>query len=165
MNYADTISKLYKNLSSYFECVFTNAEIIINDRGVKFPGVPEGEEWKNLSPSDQEQTIYIRRNGDDEVLRELKLSSCSKSYTMRTPLRIVFFKDHAEDHGKIVFNLMQSVLITNSELKAVKRDKLRLLKDESSGNYKFSGTTAYFGVDLYVIWELVSDNCEQDFCS
>lgn len=164
MTYSETIQSLSQNLLIKFDEVYFNAEIITNDKAIKLPAISLNDEWINLSPSDQRETLYIRRNGDDEVMEELKISSCSKSYKMRSSLRVVYFKDHAKNHEQILFNLMQSVLMGGTKLKSIIRDKFKLLKDESSGTYNFGPKTAYFAIDIYAIWELKNDFCEEDFC-
>ena len=83
---------------------------------------------------------------------------------MRSTLRIVYFEDHVEKHNEILSKLMQSVLIGGTKLKSIIRDKFKLLKDESSGEYNFGPTTAYFAIDIYALWELKPDTCLEDFC-
>lgn len=168
MTFSEVIQNLAGNIIVNFDEVYTNAEIVnITDAGKlteKFPAVSVADEWINLVPTDQRETIYIRRNGDDEVVEELKLGSCVKSYRMRSQLRIVFFKDHAKNHNEIIAHLMQAVLVTGTKLKSIIRDKWRLQKDESSGDYNFGATTAYFAIDIYALWTLQTDTCEEDFC-
>lgn len=164
MNYAETISTIANSIASTFDEVYFDAEIIVNDKGIKKPAIALNDEWISLAPTDQRETIYIRRNGDDEVLEELKLGSCIKSYKMRSSLRIVFFKHVANNHSEIIFRMMQSVLITGTRLKAILRDKWKLKKDESSGDYNFKASTAYFAIDIYALWNLIPDSCEQAFC-
>jgi hypothetical protein len=163
MTYSETIQNLATNLITYFDKVYHSAEIIVSDTQVKLPAVPINDEWFSLAPSDQSETVYIRRNGDDEVMEDLKLSSCVKSYKMRSSLRIVYFKDNAKNFQEILHNLTQSCLVVNTKLNRIIRDKWRLQKDESSGNYNFGATTAYFAIDIYALWELKSDTCE-DLC-
>lgn len=163
MIYSDIILNLSNSILRHFDTVFHSAEIFTNDDGKKLP-VLSSDYDTVLAPTDQREIIYIRRNGDDEVLEEAKISSCAKSYKMRSSLRIVFFKDHAKQHGKILSNLMQSVLIGGTKLKAIVQDKFKLLKDESSGEYTFGASTAYFAIDIYAMWLLVPDTCENDFC-
>jgi hypothetical protein len=164
MTYQEVILSISNSLLQRFDEVYHSAEVFTNDAGKKIPVLSNDYEV-NLSPTDQRETIYIRRNGDDEVLEELKLGSCGKAYKMRSQLRIVFFKDKAELHNKILSDLMQSVLITGTKLNKVIRDKFKLLKDESSGDYNFGATTAYFAIDIYALWILNPDTCEQDFCT
>lgn len=164
MNYSDSISILANNLLTEFNEVYRDAEIIVNDKGVRQPAVAVADEWISLVPTDQKETIYIRRNGDDDVQEELKMGSCVKSYKMRSPLRIVYFKDHVKKHNEILSKLMQSVLVQHTKLRAIVRDKWKLLKDESSGDYNFGATTAYFALDISVLWDLQPDTCTEDFC-
>ncbi len=163
MKYTEVIQLLAANLVTYFDEVYHSAEIITAD-DIKFPAVPIGNEWLPLSPSDVKETIYIRRNGDDEATEDLKLGGCIKNYKMRSQLRVVFFKDNSDNHNEILRNLMQSVLVTKTKLNKIVRDKYKLLKDESSGEYKFGPKTAYFAIDIYILWELIVDECEEDFC-
>jgi hypothetical protein len=163
MIYNEVIELLSNNLVEKFDQVYHSAEIITTDHG-KFPAVSIKDEWVNLTPTDQYFTLYIRRNGDDEVVEDLKLGSCVKSYKMRSTLRIVYFEDHATNHNEILSKLMQSVLVSGTKLKSITRDKFKLLKDESTGDYNFGATTAYFAIDIYALWFLQPDICENDFC-
>lgn len=163
MNYSEIIQFIANSILIRFDTIYHSAEIItIKDD--KFPAVTVGDEWINLSPSDQQETIYIRRNGDDEALEELKIGSCVKSYKMRSSLRIVFFKDHAKNHNEILSKLMQSVLIGRTKLNKIIKDKWKLQKDESSGNYNFGPSTAYFAIDIYALWNLTPNTCDEDYC-
>lgn len=161
MKYAEVILLLANNLVSYFDEVYHSAEIVAAD-DIKFPAAAKENEWISLSPSDTKETIYIRRNGDDEAVEDLKLGGCIKSYKMRSQLRVVYFKDNADCHSDILRNLMQSVLVTKTKLNRIIRDKYKLLKDESSGEYKLGPKAAYFAIDIYILWELMVDECEQD---
>lgn len=159
MNYNEVIEELSQSLLQKFKEVYRHVEIIRPEKEY-FPVVSNNWEPK-LSPTDQKETLYIRRNGDDEVVEELKLSSCVKSYKMRSSLRVVYFKDNAKDQNQILSNLMYSVLIAGTKLRSIIRDKWKLLKDESSGDYNFKPTTAYFAIDIYALWELKTDTCEE----
>lgn len=163
MTYSETIVNIANSLLQNFDEVFHSVEII--QVGEKLPAYPVGDEYRDVMFSDTKETVYIRRNGDDEVQEELKLSSCSKSYKMRTPVRIVYSKDHAKDHTDIVFKLMQSVLIGGTKLKGIVKDKFKLAKDESSAQLNLGGSSAYFAIDIYVYWNLLPDKCEQDVCA
>lgn len=165
MSYNDVIQLLTTNLLTKFDEVYHSADTIVNDKGIKMPAISLNDEYISLVPTDQKETIYIRDNGDDQVLEELKLGSCIKSYRMTSPIRIVYFKDHAKNHGKILSDLMQSVLIGGTKLKAIISNKWKLLKEESSGDYKFGATTAYFAIDINILWNLIPDDCENDFCT
>lgn len=163
MNYDQTIQSIASGLLVNFDEVYVNAEIVITDTD-KFPAVTLNDEWVSLVPTDQREVLYIRRNGDDEVVEELKTGSCVKSYRMRSSLRVVYFKDHAKNHNEILNKLMQSVLMAGTRVRSIIRDKWKLQKDESSGDYNFGATTAYFAIDIYALWHLIPDTCEQDFC-
>ncbi len=163
MSYSEIIATIANNLILEFDEVYFNAEIVTTE-GIKQPVISVKDEWISLAPTDQRETLYIRRNGDDEVVEDLKLGSCIKSYKMRSQLRIVFFKDHAKNHSEILYKLVQSVLINNTKLVRVIHDKFKLQKDESSGNYNFGATTAYFAIDIYAYWTLQPETCEPDFC-
>lgn len=164
MNYKEVIESISNNLINYFDEVYHSAEIIINDEGIKEPAISKNDEWISLVPTDQKEIIYIRRNGDDDVWEDLKIGSCIKSYKMRTPLRIVYFKDHCNNQDEIMFKLMQSVLISGTKLRSIIRDKWRLQKEESSGEYNLGATSIYFAIDLLAFWELKPDTCQEDFC-
>lgn len=164
MNYAETIRTLANNLLVNFDEIYYNAEMVVNDKGERHPAIALKNEYLPLSPTDQREVIYIRRNGDDEVLSEERLGSCITSYKMRSHLRIVYFKDNCKEHEKVVHNLMQSVLIGNTKLNKIIRDKFKLKKEESSGEYNFGASTAYYAIDIYIHWNLQPDTCEQDFC-
>jgi len=164
MTYQEVILNLSNSLLTKFDEVYHSAEIVTTDENEKLPTVVLKNEWISLAPTDQKETIYIRRNGDDDVVEELKLGSCIKSYKMRSQLRVVYFEDYADKHNEIIAHLLQSVLIGGTKLVRMVRDKWKLKKDESSGDYVFKPTTAYFAIDIYVFWELKPDNCEEDFC-
>ena len=164
MTYQEQILSLANSLLINFGEVYHSAEIVQTEDQDKLPTVTLKNEWISLAPTDTKETVYIRRNGDDEVVDELKLGSCIKSYKMRSTLRVVFFKDNAETHNEILAHLLQSVLIGGTKLTKVIRDKWKLKKDESSGDYHFGAKTAYFAVDINIFWELKPDSCEEDFC-
>jgi hypothetical protein len=164
MTYFEAILALSNSLLSSFSEVFHSVEIIQNDKGEKLPAYPLEDEFIDVVFSDQKETVYIRRNGDDEVTEELRIGSCSKSYKMRTPIRIVYSKDFAKDHNTILFKLMQSALIGGTKLRGIVRDKWKLQKEESTAKLNLGATSAYFAVDLYVFWQLLPDTCEQDIC-
>lgn len=164
MTYQENIELLANNLLIDFDEIYHSAEIIVNDTGVRQPAVSLNDEWISLAPTDQRETIYIRRNGDDDVIGDLGIGSCVKAYKMRTPLRIVYFKDYSKNHNEIISKLMQSVLVGHTKLNRIIRDKWKLLKDESSGDYNFGPTTAYFALDIYTTWVLKPDTCVEDFC-
>lgn len=166
MTYTEIIQSLANNILVYFDEVYHSAEFFVNDKNIKKPAIALGDEWIPLAPEDTKETIYIRRNGEDEVTDELRVGGCgAKSYKMRSSLRIVFFKDHATNHNEILSKLMQSVLISGTKLKSVIRDKFKLLKDESSGDYNFGASTAYFAIDIYALWTLTPSTCDEDFCT
>jgi hypothetical protein len=163
MTYQEVIVNLSNSLLVNFDHVYHSVEIIHVD-DARVPVINRANEWIYLAPDDQAQTLYIRRNGDDEVMEELKLGSCIKAYKMRSQLRIVYFEDYAEKHNEIISRLLQSVLIAGTKLNRVIRDKWKLRKDESTAEYVFKPTTAYFAVDIYAFWELKPDSCDEDFC-
>lgn len=164
MTYKEIIQALANNLLVYFDEVYHSAEIITNDKNIKQPAISLNDEWISLVPTDQREIIYIRRNGDDEVVSDLQIGSCAKSYNMKSQLRIVYFKDHAKNNSEILSKLMQSVLVNGTKLNRIIQDKWKLQKDESSGDYTFGATTAYFAVDIYALWNLQPDSCGKDFC-
>lgn len=164
MTYSEVILNISSNLLVYFDEVYHSAEITVNDKGEKIPATSIGGNYIDLSFTDQRETIYIRRNGDDEVQEDLKLSSCGKGYKMKTQLRIVYARDHIEKQEEILSKLMQAVLIGGTKLNRIIQDKWKLQKEESSGDYNFGATTAYFAIDIYALWTLQPDTCEQDFC-
>lgn len=165
MIYSEIIQSLAQNISNYFDKVYHSAEIITTDSGERFPAASIKDEWISLVPTDQRETLYIRRNGDDEVVGDAKLGSCIKSYNMRSQLRIVYFKDNANNEAQIIFKLLQSVLTGHTKLNKIIRDKWKLQKEETSNsNYNFGATTVYLAIDIYALWTLQPDVCENDFC-
>lgn len=163
MKYSEIIEFIAYSIADRFSEVYHSAEIVISD-SLKQPAIAVGDEWISLVPTDQKEIIYIRRNGDDETVSDSEIGSCAVSYKMRTPLRIVYFKDHVESHDEIISRLMKSLLLTNVKLRSIVRDKWKLLKEESSGDYKFGASTAYVAIDVYAIWRLLPSNCDEDFC-
>ena len=164
LSYSEIIQLLANNLLVYFDEVFHSADTIVNDAGEKMPAIGNDDEYISLAPTDQKETIYIRDNGDSQVIDELKIGSCVKSYRMTSPVRIVYFKDHATNQNEIIAHLMQSVLTAHTKLKSVIQNKWKLLKEESSGDYQFGPTSAYFAIDINILWTLVPDDCANDFC-
>ena len=69
------------------------------------------------------------------------------------------------NHSEILVNLLQSILVGGTKLSKVIRDKWKLRKDESTGEYDFGPQTAYFAIDIYAFWELKPDSCDEDFCA
>lgn len=163
MTYFETIQLLINNILISFSEVWHSVEQISID-GEKFPAAKQNDEYINLSPNDQYEIIYIRKLGDDSAVGPLKISSCGKSYMMTTPVRLVFFRDHAESHDKIIAELLQSVLIQQVKLNKVISDKWSLMKLESTGTFSFGPKTAYFAIDLNINWNLIPDDCEKDWC-
>jgi hypothetical protein len=167
MKYNEVIQSIANRLSQTFCEVYHSAEIIkIFDNGQiteQFPAIDRGKEWITLAPTDVKDTIYIRRNGDDSYSEEVKMGSCMKAFKMRTPLRIVYFNINGNTERSL-FNLMQGVLTQSVRISGIVRDKFKLLREESSGEYNFKPTTVYVAVDVYAIWDLFPDNCEKDFC-
>lgn len=161
MTYSKLIQNLATNLLNHFDEVYFNAEIVKLEKEY-YPAIIRDGEWINLAPTDQTEVLYIRRNGDDEVYEEQKIGSCTKSYRMRSAMRIVCFKANGNNRDEILFKLLQSVLTQGIKLKSIIRDKSRLFKDESSGEYTFSPKTIYLAIDVYVFWALQDDICEQD---
>jgi hypothetical protein len=165
VTYSETILNLAYSLLENFNEVYHSAEIIVNDKDVRQPAINQSEEWVSLVPNDTKETLYIRRAGDDEAIDNFRVGSCITSYRMKSPLRVVYFKDRTDCHNEIISKLMQSVLISNTKLRAIIRNKWKLMKEESSGDYNFGPTTAYFAIDIYAIWDLVPDTCDEDFCT
>lgn len=161
--YHDIILQLTQRLSNNFDKVYHSAEVVTIEKE-RFPAISTQREWFNLSPKDTQEILYIRRNGDDEVYSEEPQGSCSKAYRMRSQLRIVYFNDHDANGEQVLFKLMQSVLISNTKIVRIVRDKYRLQRDESSGSYEFGPQTVYVAIDIYAMWMLQQDICEQDFC-
>lgn len=164
MTYPEIIQSLATSLTGYFDTVYHSVEIITDENKSKMPAYPSGDEYLPLIDLDQQEYVYIRRNGDDEVFEEEKLSSCKKAYKMRTPLRIVYSRDNASNQAEVLYKLMQGVLIQGTKIKGVVRDKFKLAKDESSAKFSLSANTIYLAVDVFVFWSLRPDNCDQDFC-
>lgn len=163
MRYSETITNIANNLLTDFAEVYHSVEIVTIDN-IRKPMVAVGTEWVDLSPTDEGERIYIRRAGDDEVLDRLKIGSCTNDYAMRTPLRLVYFRDHASDPGRVLWLLMQSILVGSVRLRSIILDKTKLQKDESSGAYEFGPRTIYIALDFYVMWDLIRSECEEDFC-
>lgn len=164
MNYANTIAQISTNLAKYFDNVYHSAELVFNDKNLKIPAIPSNDDWIDLSPSGERETVYVRRNGDDAMVFQQGIGSCAKAYKMRTPLRIVYFQDRTAFHFGILSKLMQASLIQNTTLNRVIRDKWKLAKEESSGDYPMGASTAYFAIDIDMMWDLLPDSCDNDFC-
>ena len=165
MKYNEVILSVANKLAEKFPVVYHSAYLVtIQDGDVihKFPAVDHGKEWVQLAPTDVNDTIYIRRNGDDFMSEELKLGSCMKAFKMRTPLRVVYFATSGNE-PKIMFDMMNSLLGQSMKIVGIVRDKFKLLRDESNGQYNFTNDV-YLAIDIHIFWDLFPDNCEQDFC-
>lgn len=164
MKYSEAILNLANRLLIWFPEVHHSAEIIHVDND-RFPAIIHNQEWKTLEPTDQKETLYIRRNGIDRIVEPLKIGGCAKAYLMQSPLRIVYFRDHSDKENEIIAHLMQGILLQYVNLESVIRDKWKLLKEESSGDYNFGPDTVYLALNINVYWHLMPDNCEEDWCA
>lgn len=164
MKYSEIIEILANRVINHFDEVYYGAELVTVDNK-KFPAVIAGDEWIDLSPTDQKETIYIRRAGDDSVEHTNNIGSCAIGYKMITPLRIVFFKDHEQFPDQVLFKLLKIALTPKTRLRSIIRDKFRLAKEETSGEYGLGASTAYLAIDIYAIWDLLPESCdESDLC-
>lgn len=166
MKYNEIILSVANRLAEKFSQVYHSAYIVnIQDKDQvhKFPAIDKGNDWLNLSPADIQDTIYIRRNGDDIMSEEVRIGSCMKAYKMRTPLRVVYFNSWG-DEAKIMFDMMNSLLGQSIKITGIVRDKFKLLRDESNGEYSFGSRDVYLAVDINIFWDLFPDTCDQDFC-
>jgi hypothetical protein len=166
MKYNAIITALAEGLSAYFDEVYFDAELITNGNGLKLPAIPKGADWLTLEPTDQQERIYIRRKGDDDIQERYNLGSETFAYNMKSTLRIVYFRDRvpANEAGRALHNMMRGALAKHTKLLKIIRDKWKLLKEESSGDYTFGPDTLYFAIDVTVMWDLIPETCEQDFC-
>lgn len=163
MTYSENIKNLISNILATFNQVYHSVEIVTID-AMKKPMAPFMDEYIDLSPTDEKEIIYIRKAGDDVAGESLKIGSCSKAYKMSTPVRIVFFRDHVQNRGQELAELLQAVLSQGVKLTRVVTDKWKLQKDESSGSYRFGPKTLYFAIDVNIFWDLIPDVCEKDYC-
>lgn len=165
MKYNEIILSVANKLAENFSAVYHSAYLVTiqdGDQVHKFPVIDHGKEWITLSPQDVNDTIYIRRNGDDALNEEVRIGSCMKAFRMRTPLRVVYFNTTGNE-PQVMFKLMNSLLGQSIKITGIIRDKFKLLRDETSGQYNFSNDV-YVAIDIQVFWDLFPDRCEQDFC-
>lgn len=108
---------------------------------------------------------YIRNNGDINAT-QLKVASCSHSYDINAPLRVVFFSDHEEkDFNFLIERLSSFTFLDVVTLQRVIDDKWRLIREESDiFRERFDGKTFYVAFDVIANFVLLKNTCEQDAC-
>lgn len=136
------------------------------DSQLLYPAYKRGGEYVYTGIDDTKGLFaYIRNNGD-AVGVPLKIDSCSKSYTMTAPLRVVFFNDYEKrDFNELTTWLSSFTFLTNVNLVRVITDKFRLTREESPlFRESFDGQTFYIAFDVTVSFVLLASECDPNYC-
>lgn len=147
--------------------VYHSAEMLRDiERGQLFPAFRIGADYMFIATEDTKGLYcYIRANGDYSAT-PLKIQSCSRSYEMQIPLRIVFFNDYEErDRNFLIEKLASFSFMTGVQLIRVIDDKFRLIREEAPiVKEKFDGQTFYIAFDILLKKVLSPSDCESEAC-
>jgi len=147
--------------------VFHSCEMLRDEtNNVLYPAYPKGNEYTYAGIDDAKGLFaYIRTNGD-QVGVPLKITSCSRSYDMDAPMRVVFFSDNeGRNHEELVRKLSSFTFMNGITLQRVITDKWRLIREESPiFRSRFDGKTFYVAFDVLVAFILLPSDCQTDLC-
>jgi hypothetical protein len=147
--------------------VYHSAELIEDDKGVKFPAYKVGDEQYYVGPDDTKKMFgYIRQSGPATRVRETLEGSCAKMYLMQAPCRVVIFQDHtSENHDALARKFLRVAFIQGVSLISFSTNAFQLGKQESPiGKFAFDATTFYLAIDLQVKFWIFTNQCEDDEC-
>lgn len=146
--------------------VFHSVELVESEKG-KFPAYKIGAEEYYVGPDDTRgRFAYIRQSGSAQTVREDAVGSCSRMYKLRVPMRIIIFKDREEkNHEAITNKFLRIAFLKDVSLVAYSTNAFALAKQESSiGDYAFDARTFYLAIDIYVKFQLLQNDCDEDLC-
>lgn len=146
--------------------VFHSCIMLRNDPADIYPVYQRGKEFVFTGLDDTKGLFaYIRENGDITSV-PFKLDSCSLSYEVTAPLRVVFFNDNeTRDHAWLLEKLAKFSFFTRVRLQKIITDKFRLVKEESPlFRSKFDGKTFYVAFDVFLTFILLQNSCEPSAC-
>lgn len=150
------------------QSVYHSVELVPDDKkGAAFPVYKIGTEERYCGPDDSKKMFaYIRKLSSVTRLREDLMGSCSKSYKLSCPHRIVIFQDHTEeDFDSLIKKLLKVAFIKNVSLVSFNNNAFDLAKQESPlGDFSFDATTFYLAIDVQIKIELLIDNCQSNDC-
>lgn len=146
--------------------VFHSCQLLSDDQKKLYPAYQRGAEFTYTGIDDAKGLFaYIRNNGD-LVGVPLKIQSCSRSYDMAAPLRVVFFNDNEDrNHEDLITKLAPLSFLTGVTLQRIITDKYRLVREESDiFRERFDGKTFYVAFDLLVAFLLLPSTCPTNVC-
>jgi hypothetical protein len=147
--------------------VFHSCQLLRDDeRRVMYPVYQVGAEFTYAGIDDSKGLFaYIRINGDLQAV-PMRTRSCSGSYQVTAPLRVVFFNDNEpRDHDDLARRLMTFTFLQNVILTRVIQDRARLAAEESPMfREKFDGKTFYLAVDIQATFILLPSDCASEAC-
>ncbi len=142
--------------------VFHSCKMLRDDSIGLYPAYQKGEEFVYTGIDDAKGLFgYIRENGDMSG-EEFKVASCSRSYEMTAPLRVVFFSDNEKrNHEELLAQLTKFTFMSKVTLVRIITDKFRLKQEESPlFRESFGGNTFYVAFDVSVSFVLLPNTCE-----
>jgi hypothetical protein len=149
------------------DAVFHSVGLYENESGQMFPVYAMGAEQIYIGPDDTKgRFAYIRQTGPAKSIETIKDGSCSKTYKMAYPLRIVIFKDNED----LSFYWLQKKLLSfafmpNINLQSITNDAFKLGKQESPiGSFNFDATTFYIAIDVIATIIINEEVCEEENC-
>lgn len=149
------------------QSVYHSAELVADEKGLKFPAYKIGNEQFYIGPDDTKKMFaYIRQTSAAVRIREDMLGGCYKLYRIYAPHRIVIFQDHVkEDFDLLSRKMLAASFLKDVSLVSFNNNAFELAKQESPiGQFSFDATTFYLAVDLQIKLTLTIDNCITDTC-
>lgn len=147
--------------------VFHSCQLLKDENSqTLYPAYPIGAEYSYAGIDDTKGLFaYIRTSGDI-ISVPLKLQSCSHSYTMTAPMRVVFFNDNEDrNQEELIRQLGTFTFLQGVSLTRIIVDKYRLVREESQlFRERFDGKTFYAAFDVIVTFILLPSDCETDTC-
>lgn len=154
-------------LGKGINAVYHSAELISDDKGVKFPAYKIGNEQFYIGPDDTKGMFaYIRQSGATNKIKEDFIGGCSKMYRISSPTRIVIFQDHVkEDFDVLARKMLAVAFLKDVSLVSFNYNAFELAKQESPiGDFAFDATTFYLAIDVQIKLWLTIDNCDVNDC-
>lgn len=133
------------------------------NRGGLYPVYRSGDEFIYFGVDDTKgRFAYFRLNGSPTPAGQpLRISSCTKTYLMDFPIRLVIFNDwEKENHAQLITKFLAVGFINNVTLSRFTANAVQLAKDESPiGDFDFGAKTFYLAIDLIIQTELKPSTC------
>lgn len=147
--------------------VYHSAELVEDDKGVRYPAYKVGAEQFYIGPDDTKKMFaYIRTNGSAVRQIEDKEGSCSKMYKISAPHRVVIFQDRVSGNfDAIISKLLSLTFIKDISLVSFNNNAFQLGKHESPiGTFSFDATTFYLAIDIQIKFWIFPNKCDEDPC-